>query len=197
MHRGCNTRILHFDIKPHNILLGENFCPKISDFGLAKFCSQTEKSNISMSEARGTIGYIAPEVFCRNFGDVSYKSDVYSDGMMVLEVIGCRKNANAKVDTSSSEYFPYWIYKQLNRDEELEGDEIMNTEDKCLQRKMILVSLWCIQTIPFTRPSMDRVVQMLEGSPELIEVPPIPTFSSPPRAPSDPSGSSTITINSY
>ena len=59
LHRGCNTRILHFGIKSHNILLDENFCLKISDFDLAKICSR-EDSIISMVGARGTIGYIAP-----------------------------------------------------------------------------------------------------------------------------------------
>nr|KAH7835241.1 hypothetical protein Vadar_024314 [Vaccinium darrowii] len=59
LHRGCKTRILHFDIKPHNILLSEDFCPKISDFGLAKLCPQKE-SIISLLDARGTPGYIAP-----------------------------------------------------------------------------------------------------------------------------------------
>uniref|UniRef100_A0A7N0VE57 non-specific serine/threonine protein kinase n=1 Tax=Kalanchoe fedtschenkoi TaxID=63787 RepID=A0A7N0VE57_KALFE len=82
LHRGCNTRILHFDIKPHNILLDEDFCPKISDFGLAKVCVRQE-SAVSMLGARGTIGYIAPEQVCINFGQVSHKSDVYSYGMMI------------------------------------------------------------------------------------------------------------------
>ncbi|BFG25324.1 hypothetical protein CerSpe_115980 [Prunus speciosa] len=59
LHRGCNTRILHFDIKPHNILLDKDFCPKISDFGLAKLC-KTKDSIVSMMGARGTAGYIAP-----------------------------------------------------------------------------------------------------------------------------------------
>ncbi|KAL9389549.1 hypothetical protein Peur_018154 [Populus x canadensis] len=62
LHRGCNTRILHFDIKPHNILLDENFCPKISDFGLAEICPSKE-SIVSMLGARGTARYIAPKVF--------------------------------------------------------------------------------------------------------------------------------------
>ncbi|KAJ4971924.1 hypothetical protein NE237_005023 [Protea cynaroides] len=66
LHRGCNTRILHFDIKPHNSLLDEDFCPKISDFGLVKLCLRKD-SIISMTDARGTIGYIAPKVFSRNF----------------------------------------------------------------------------------------------------------------------------------
>ena len=80
MHRGCKTRILHFHIKPRNILLDKNFCPKISEFGLAKLC-QMDKSTVSMLGARGTAGYIAPEAFCGNFGRVSCKSDVYSYGM--------------------------------------------------------------------------------------------------------------------
>ncbi|XP_031261812.1 PR5-like receptor kinase [Pistacia vera] len=77
LRRGCSTRILHFDIKPHNILLDEEFCPKISDFGLAKICLKKE-SIISLTGTRGTIGYIVPEVVSRNFGEVSHKSDVYS-----------------------------------------------------------------------------------------------------------------------
>ncbi|KAG8478079.1 hypothetical protein CXB51_027883 [Gossypium anomalum] len=105
LHQGCNTRILHFDIKPHNILLDGNFCPKISDFGLSKLCERKE-SIISMAGARGTIGYIAPEVVCRNFGGVSYKSDVYSYGMMVLEMVGGRKNIDVGVSQTSEVYFP-------------------------------------------------------------------------------------------
>ncbi|KAI6683439.1 hypothetical protein NL676_029352 [Syzygium grande] len=67
LHRGCKTRILHFDIKPHNILLDANYCPKISDFGLAKICPRQE-SIVSMLGARGTPGYIAPELIIRNIG---------------------------------------------------------------------------------------------------------------------------------
>ena len=112
LHRGCNTRILHFDIKPHNILLDENFCPKISDFGLAKVFPR-EKSIISMVGARGTIGYIAPEVFCRHFGRVSHKSDVYSYGMMVLEMVRGQKNIDVSVDCTSEIYFPHWIFTSV------------------------------------------------------------------------------------
>ncbi|KAF7846689.1 hypothetical protein BT93_L3911, partial [Corymbia citriodora subsp. variegata] len=85
LHQGCDQKILHFDIKPHNILLDDHFIPKIADFGLAKLCSK-EQSAVSMTAARGTMGYIAPEVFSRNFGSVSSKSDVYSFGMLLLEM---------------------------------------------------------------------------------------------------------------
>ncbi|KAL5553108.1 hypothetical protein UlMin_040509 [Ulmus minor] len=189
LHRGCNTRILHFDIKPHNILLDAEFVPKISDFGLAKICTRKE-SIVSMMGPRGTIGYIAPEVYSRNFGGVSYKSDVYSYGMMVLEMVGGRKNINVRVDNTSEIYFPHWIYRRLEIDEDLGMKRIMNEEDRVKVRKMIIVSLWCIQTHPSTRPTMSRVIEMLEGSLDSLQVPPKPFLSSPPRSP-PPDSSST------
>ncbi|XP_044479911.1 PR5-like receptor kinase [Mangifera indica] len=180
LHRVCNTRILHLDIKPYNILLDDDFCPKISDFGLAKICPNKE-SIVSMAAARGTIGYIAPEVFSRNFGEVSHKSDVYSYGMMILEITGGRQNKNVEGDNNSEIYFPNWIYKRLEEDEELGLDAISNEDDKKCIRKMIIVSLWCIQTNPSDRPKMSRVVDMLENSLDLLQIPPRPFFSSPPR----------------
>lgn len=182
LHRGCNTRILHFDIKPHNILLDEDFCPKIADFGLAKLCPGKE-SKLSMVTARGTFGYIAPEVFCRNFGAVSYKSDVYSYGMMVSEMVGGRKNIDVEVVHTSEIYFPHWIYKQLESNNELGLHSIVNEEENEIARKMVIVSLWCIQTDPVTRPSMTTVLEMLEGSLESLQIPPKPYLISPSRSP--------------
>ncbi|XP_050277088.1 LEAF RUST 10 DISEASE-RESISTANCE LOCUS RECEPTOR-LIKE PROTEIN KINASE-like 2.1 isoform X4 [Quercus robur] len=191
LHRGCNTRILHFDIKPHNILLDENFCPKISDFGLAKICPR-EESVISMLGARGTAGYIAPEVICRNFGGVSHKSDVYSYGMMVLEMVGGRKNIDVSVDRVSEIYFPHWIYKRIELDEELGLQGLISKEDEEIAKKMIIVSLWCIQTDPSSRPSISKVVDMLEGSLDSLQISPKPFLSSPPRTTVD---SSTATMS--
>ncbi|PON86952.1 GPCR kinase [Trema orientale] len=182
LHRDCNTRILHFDIKPRNILLDADFVPKISDFGLAKICTRKE-SLISMLGPRGTLGYIAPEVFNRNFGGVSHKSDVYSYGMMILEMVGGRKNVNVRGDNTSEIYFPHWIYKRLELDEELGLKRITNEEDRMRVKKMIIVSLWCIQTDPSHRPTMSRVKEMLEGSLNSLEVPPKPFLSSPSRSP--------------
>jgi len=181
LHRGCNTKILHFDIKPHNILLDENFCPKISDFGLAKLCPRNE-STISMSDARGTMGYLAPEMWNRNFGGVSQKSDVYSYGMMLLEMVGGRKNINVEASRTSEIYFPHLAYKRLESNNDVRSDESINTEENEISKRMTIVGLWCIQTLPNDRPTMTRVVDMLEGNMNFLEMPPKPLFSSPTRS---------------
>ncbi|XP_059629066.1 rust resistance kinase Lr10-like [Cornus florida] len=144
LHQGCDQRILHFDIKPHNILLDHNFNPKVSDFGLAKLCSK-EQSAVSMTAARGTMGYIAPEVFSRNFGNVSYKSDVYSFGMLLLEMVGGRKNNDVEVENTSQTYFPEWIYNRLHQREEISMISIEKEEHAKIAEKLAIVGLWCIQ----------------------------------------------------
>ncbi|XP_071914985.1 PR5-like receptor kinase isoform X3 [Coffea arabica] len=181
LHKGCNTRIVHLDIKPHNILLDKDFCPKISDFGLARLCKQ-KQSILSTIGARGTAGYIAPEVFCRSFGGISHKSDVYSYGMMLLEIVGLRRKIGTDSEQTSERYFPNWIYEHLELGKDLEIQGVMNEEEEVTSRKMILVGLWCIQTNPTDRPSMGKVVEMLEGSLEHLKIPPKPFPESPPMA---------------
>ncbi|KAK8689346.1 hypothetical protein V6N13_088067 [Hibiscus sabdariffa] len=178
LHQGCEQRILHFDIKPHNILLDHNFNPKISDFGLAKLCSK-EQSAISMTTARGTMGYIAPEVLSRNFGNVSYKSDVYSYGMLLLEMVGGRRNKDVTVENTSQVYFPEWAYKCLDKGEEL-GIRSEDEEQTGVAKKLTIVGLWCIQWYPIDRPSMKDVVQMIEGDLDVLTVPPDPFASTDP-----------------
>ncbi|XP_077229859.1 rust resistance kinase Lr10-like isoform X2 [Tasmannia lanceolata] len=180
LHQGCEQRILHFDIKPQNILLDRNFNPKISDFGLAKLCSKGQ-SIVSMKVARGTMGYIAPEVVSRNFGNVSYKSDVYSFGMLMLEMVGGRKNIDATVENTREVYFPEWVYNQLNQREGLRL-RIEEDGDAEIAKKLTIVALWCIQWNPVDRPSMKSVVQMLEGSVESLMMPPNPFVSTGPPA---------------
>ncbi|VAH71794.1 unnamed protein product [Triticum turgidum subsp. durum] len=175
LHQGCNARIIHFDIKPNNILLDDEFCPKIADFGLAKLC-HLKDSVLSMAEARGTVGFIAPEVFSRGFGVVSTKSDVYSYGMMLLEMVQGKKDLKGKADSSSETFFPHWVWDNLAS--ELHGSEAKyGTEE--IVRKMTLVGLWCIQMNPESRPSMSRVIEMLERKMGELEMPPRPFLCSP------------------
>ncbi|XP_031116817.1 LEAF RUST 10 DISEASE-RESISTANCE LOCUS RECEPTOR-LIKE PROTEIN KINASE-like 2.5 [Ipomoea triloba] len=171
LHRGCNIQILHFDIKPQNILLDHNFVPKISDFGLAKHFP-VDKSNVTLTAARGTIGYVAPELVNRCIGAISHKADVYSFGifgMLLMEMLGLKRAPISKQD-ESSQYFPSWIYNDINKGKEIEmGEE--DEEEKRITKKMTIVGLWCIQTSPIPRPSMSRVVEMLEGDVELLQMP--------------------------
>ncbi|KAM3381840.1 hypothetical protein P3S68_007413 [Capsicum galapagoense] len=172
LHRGCDMQNLHFDIKPHNILLDENFTPKISDFGLAKLYS-SDDSIVSLTAARGTMGYMAPELFYKNIGGVSYKADVYSYGMLLMEMAGRRKNMNPFEDHLSQIYFPTWVYDQFNDGNDIEMHDA-SEEDRRLVKKMMIVSLWCIQMKPADRPAMNKVVEMLEGEVELLQMPPRP-----------------------
>ncbi|CAL9239630.1 unnamed protein product [Arabidopsis halleri] len=184
LHHGCRTRIVHFDIKPQNVLLDDNLSPKVSDFGLAKLCDRKE-SLLSLLDTRGTIGYIAPEVFSKVYGSVSYKSDVYSYGMLVLEIIGAR-NKSSTGDTASSTssmYFPEWIYRDLEKADK--GKRIENgisSEEDEIAKKMTIVGLWCIQPWPSDRPTMNRVVEMMEENLDALEVPPRPVSQQIPTA---------------
>ncbi|KAK8473156.1 hypothetical protein PHAVU_001G068800, partial [Phaseolus vulgaris] len=174
LHHGCEMQILHFDIKPHNILLDEKFTPKISDFGLAKLYP-IDKSVVTMTAARGTIGYMAPELFYTNIGKISDKSDVYSFGMLLMELASKRKNLNPHAERSSQLYFPFWIYDQLDKEKDIEMEDVIEDEKK-IAKKIMIVSLWCIQLKPNDRPSMNKVVEMLEGDIENLKIPPKPSL---------------------
>ncbi|CAA2957846.1 rust resistance kinase Lr10-like [Olea europaea subsp. europaea] len=180
LHRGCDMQILHFDIKPHNILLNHNFIPKISDFGLAKLYPADENM-VSLTAARGTMGYMAPEMFYRNIGRVSYKSDVYSFGMLLMEMASKRRNLNPAAENISQIYFPCWIHDTFSKGMEIDlGDASL--DERIMVKKMTIVALWCIQMKPDDRPSMNKVIEMLEGDVELLQLPPKP-FLSPDEVP--------------
>ncbi|KAH7682671.1 Glycerophosphodiester phosphodiesterase protein [Dioscorea alata] len=180
LHQGCDMQILHFDIKPHNILLDHNFIPKISDFGLAKLYPK-DYNFVTLSVARGTIGYIAPELISRSFGLISHKSDVYSFGMLLLEMAGGRKNADQRAEITSRVYYPSWIFDKLNNPIDHDAQEIGTGVAKLVisdaEKKLCMIGLWCIQMRPFDRPSMSKVIEMLEGDVEDLQMPPKPFFS--------------------
>ncbi|KAI6683442.1 hypothetical protein NL676_029355 [Syzygium grande] len=97
------------------------------------------------------------------------------------KMVGKRKNIEVMVDHTSEIYFPHWVYQRLELQGELGLRGITNEEDEGIAKKMIIISLWCIQIDPRARPSMTHVVKMLEGSVEALQVPPKPAFSSPPK----------------
>ncbi|XP_020265799.1 LEAF RUST 10 DISEASE-RESISTANCE LOCUS RECEPTOR-LIKE PROTEIN KINASE-like 2.5 [Asparagus officinalis] len=177
LHRGCNNRIVHFDIKPHNILLDEDFCPKIADFGMSKLCPP-KQSIVSMYGFRGTPGYIAPEVWSRSFGVVSSKSDVYSYGMMILHIFEGKNSTNTRFESNSEAYFPQSIYQHIDNGDYLQEIGVTNETEE-IARKMMIVGFWCIQTMPDDRPTMTRVVDMLEGDTDELSIPQKPVLASP------------------
>jgi serine/threonine protein kinase len=173
LHQGCDMQILHFDIKPHNILLDSNFVPKVADFGLAKLYPRGN-SFVPLSVLRGTVGYIAPEMISRSFGVISSKSDVYSFGMLLLEMAGGRRNADPNAAKSSQAYYPSWVYDCLT---EQGVDEISLADEMHeLERKLCIVGLWCIQMKSHDRPAMSEVIEMLEAGVDILQMPPRPFF---------------------
>ncbi|OIV90125.1 hypothetical protein TanjilG_01579 [Lupinus angustifolius] len=174
LHQGCDMQILHFDIKPHNILLDENFIPKVSDFGLARLYP-LDGSIAPLTQARGTLGYMAPELFYKNIGGLSYKVDVYSFGMLLMEMTSKRKNSNPHAEHSSQAYFPFWIHDRFLEEKDIEIENASD-EDNDVAKRMFLVALWCIQLKPSDRPSMSKVVEMLEGKTKSLEMPPRPSY---------------------
>ena len=161
LHEGCSVKIVHCDIKPENVLLDNNYQAKVSDFGLAKLMTR-EQSRV-VTTIRGTRGYLAPE-WVTNCA-ISEKSDVYSFGMVLLEIIGGRRNFNPE-DNSEKAYFPCFALKMMEEGElkKIVDSKLKIEEDDERVYTAIKVALWCIQGNMSQRPSMAKVVQMLEGS---------------------------------
>ncbi|RWR84554.1 lysM domain-containing protein [Cinnamomum micranthum f. kanehirae] len=142
--------------------------------------SELKKMTDSFKDKLGEGGYGG--VFKGKLKDgrlVAVKSDVYSYGMMVLEMVGGRRNNDAQAEKTSEIYFPHWVYNHIALEDSINLIGIVEEEEKEIARKMVLVGLWCIQTDPTNRPSMSRVVEMLEGSVHSLEMPPKPYPSSP------------------
>lgn len=169
LHEECEQRIIHYDIKPGNVLLDANFSPKVADFGLAKLCNRGS-THVTMTGFRGTLGYAAPELSKRY--KVTSKCDVYSYGMLLFEIIGRRRNY-VDNQSESREWLPKWIWENMEKPELKEmmipcGIEEEDQEDV---KRMCMVALWCVQYLPDERPLMSTVVKMLEGGVELAPPP--------------------------
>ncbi|PIN26129.1 Serine/threonine protein kinase [Handroanthus impetiginosus] len=156
LHEECKQRIIHYDIKPGNMLLDENFAPKVADFGLAKLCNR-EDTHVTVTGYRGTPGYLAPEFTLKNF-PITYKCDVYSFGILLFEIVGRRKNTNVSGSSDSLDWFPKQVW------EEYEKGKLM----ELTAERMAMVALWCAQDSPEKRPPMSAVVKMLEGGVEIM-----------------------------
>ncbi|RYR13944.1 hypothetical protein Ahy_B04g070674 isoform B [Arachis hypogaea] len=168
LHEECQQRIIHYDIKPANILLDMNFNPKVADFGLAKLCNR-DNTHISMTGGRGTPGYAAPELWMPF--PVTHKCDVYSFGMLLFEIIGGRRNVDTNVP-ESQEWFPMWVWKKFDGGELQNSalvSELLLEKHKEMVERMVKVALWCVQYRPESRPMMSAVVKMLEGSVEISQ----------------------------
>jgi len=153
LHEECQQRIIHYDIKPGNILLDGNFNPKVADFGLAKLCNR-ENTHLTMTRGRGTPGYAAPELWMPNF-PVTHKCDVYSFGMLLFEIIGRRRNLDVEV-VESQEWFPMFVWKKIDGGELEELITACGIEEKDGERaeRMVNVALLCVQYRPDSRPVM-------------------------------------------
>ncbi|XP_077213631.1 G-type lectin S-receptor-like serine/threonine-protein kinase LECRK4 [Tasmannia lanceolata] len=187
LHEECETQIIHCDIKPQNVLLDDQYTAKIADFGLAKLLlkDQTRTS----TNVRGTMGYMAPE-WLKN-APVTAKVDIYSFGIMLLEIICCRRHIEldrVEEETDDEDLFiTDWILSCMRAgdlDRVIAEDKEALDDFKRFER-MALVGLWCVNPDPTLRPSIKRVMQMLEGTSE-VGIPPllsvIDTGASQPRS---------------
>ncbi|KAL6641535.1 hypothetical protein ACP70R_019716 [Stipagrostis hirtigluma subsp. patula] len=175
LHEECLEWVLHCDIKPENILLEDDFCPKVSDFGLSKLASKRDK--VTMSRIRGTRGYMAPEwVIHRE--PITAKADVYSFGMVLLEIVSGRRNYGFRQESVGSEdwYFPKWAYEKVyveRRIDDIVDPRIAGGYDDAgsvaTVERMVKTAMWCLQDRAEMRPSMGKVAKMLEGSIEITE----------------------------
>ncbi|CAO2838717.1 unnamed protein product [Amaranthus hypochondriacus] len=169
-HEQCRNRIIHCDIKPENILLDENFCPKVSDFGLAKLMGREHSQVVTM--VRGTRGYLAPEWISNR--PITVKADVYSYGMLLLEIIGGRRNLDMSYDAQDF-FYPGWAYKKMVDEKAMEvvDKRLGGVVDEDELSRALKIAFWCIQDDVSIRPSMGEVVKMFEGTME-VNMPPMP-----------------------
>nr|XP_017244526.1 PREDICTED: putative serine/threonine-protein kinase isoform X2 [Daucus carota subsp. sativus] len=162
LHEEIQPHVVHRDIKASNVLLDKDLTPKISDFGLAKLFP-ANLTHISTRVA-GTLGYLAPEYAIR--GQLTRKADIYSFGVLLLEIVCGRCNKNDRLPGEDKYLLERaWVLYSDNKLEELmdvslEGDREFDLDEAS---KFIKISFLCTQQMPKLRPSMSTVVKMLRG----------------------------------
>ncbi|KAK8527523.1 hypothetical protein V6N12_054730 [Hibiscus sabdariffa] len=160
LHEESRLKIVHRDIKATNVLLDKDLNAKISDFGLAKL-DEEENTHISTRIA-GTIGYMAPEYAMRGY--LTDKADIYSFGVVLLEIVSGKSNTNYK----PKEEFVFlldWAYVQQEQGNllELVDPSLGSKFSKQEALRMLNLALLCTNPSPTLRPSMSSVVSMIEG----------------------------------
>nr|GEU53123.1 receptor-like cytosolic serine/threonine-protein kinase RBK2 isoform X1 [Tanacetum cinerariifolium] len=152
LHEGCQRRIIHRDIKAANILLSEDFEPRISDFGLAKWLPD-QWTNLTVSQFEGTFGYLAPEVFMD--GVVDEKTDVYAYGVLLLEIVTARPALD-----ESQQSLVTWAKPLINAKnlEKLLDPHLVNACDLEQLNDMVWIATQCISQGPTDRPKMSKVI---------------------------------------
>ncbi|XP_057842065.2 cold-responsive protein kinase 1 [Cryptomeria japonica] len=157
LHEKVVPHIVHRDIKASNVLLDGNLNPKIADFGLAKLFP-ANITHIS-TQVAGTLGYLAPEYAIR--GQLTKKADVYSLGVLLLEIISGRTNMNTSLPDEEQILLEMaWHLYEENRLLELVDPNLEEYSEEEASR-FIKVALSCTQATPKTRPTMSQVVTML------------------------------------
>ncbi|KAF5725783.1 Leucine-rich repeat protein kinase family protein isoform 1 [Tripterygium wilfordii] len=159
LHHDCSPRIIHRDIKSSNILLDGNLEARVSDFGLAKLL-EDEESHITTIVV-GTFGYLAPEYM--QSGRATEKTDVYSFGVLVLEVLSGKRPTDASFIEKGLNIVG-WLNFLIteNRQREIVDPNCEGVQVESLDA-LLSVAIQCVSSSPDDRPTMHRVVQLLES----------------------------------
>ncbi|KAJ4827876.1 hypothetical protein Tsubulata_036232, partial [Turnera subulata] len=175
LHQDSKLQVIHRDLKPSNILLDSKLNPKISDFGLAKIFGDDHGDQAKTNRVVGTYGYMSPEYAI--IGIFSIKSDVFSLGVLLLEIISGKKNRGfSHVDHHHNLLGHAWLLWSQGRALELMDSTL---EDSCVNSqviKCIHVGLLCVQNFPDDRPEMSTVVLMLTNEEAVLPQPKQPGF---------------------
>ncbi|XP_068649118.1 LEAF RUST 10 DISEASE-RESISTANCEUS RECEPTOR-LIKE PROTEIN KINASE-like 2.2 [Aristolochia californica] len=111
LHEGCINKILHLDIKPHDVLIDSNLTGTVANFGLARLIDE-DNNHLSFTHAPGTPRYATPEIWTKAYGPITDKSDVFSYGMLLLEMAGRMKYNDSSEENTTQANFLDWVFKK-------------------------------------------------------------------------------------